>query len=336
MRTPKFLSPSAMSTWYEDRQEYYLKYLADDRPARLPQTQPMSVGSAFDGYVKSYLVKRLFGEYREGFALDDILEAQVEPHNRDWARIAGKIAFDQYVASGALADLMLELEGCLEEPRFEFTVSGNVEHAGYVGGVPLLGKPDIYFKTKEAARCIYDWKVNGYCGKRPTSPKKGYIKCTDGWSSADYKPSRGTGYAHKDAHLMKVGGVVISLAHTMEEIDLKWAGQLCTYGWLLGEDVGADFIAGIDQLACKPNPEPGGEPLIRVANHRLKISESFQFDVYKKYTHMWDRIQEGYIFDDRSREDSDARCRTLDEYHKAQGDPNDPNEAWFGEVTRDQ
>ena len=52
MRTPKYISPSALKLFEKNPTEYYLKYLADAHPPRSPQTQPMSVGSAFDAFVK--------------------------------------------------------------------------------------------------------------------------------------------------------------------------------------------------------------------------------------------------------------------------------------------
>ena len=59
MREIKYLSPSSISTFFDDRTEFYLKYCAENRPPRMKQTQPMSVGSAFDAFVKNHLVYSL-------------------------------------------------------------------------------------------------------------------------------------------------------------------------------------------------------------------------------------------------------------------------------------
>ena len=94
MRQPKFLSPSSIGKWNDDREEYYLRYLADNRPPKMAQTLPMSIGSAFDAYTKSYISERLFGkDARPEFNFSAIFEKQVESQNRDWAKKHGKHAF---------------------------------------------------------------------------------------------------------------------------------------------------------------------------------------------------------------------------------------------------
>lgn len=327
MRTPKFLSPTSIASWYSDRDEYYLKYLADNRPPRLPQTVPMSIGAAFDAYVKNYLVERLFGEVPNEFQFETIFTTQVESHNRDWARKHGKHAFEAYKQSGALADLMIELQRSQTTPRFEFTVRGDVTHESVVSGIPLLGKPDCYFVTEAGAHIVMDWKVNGYCAKRGVSPKPGYVKCRDGWEG---NHSRSHMKAHKDAHLMNVGGLTINIASFFETVDESWARQLCIYAWLLGEEVGSNFVICIEQLACKAD---GEFPKIRVASHRARASAQFQYELILKAWKIWDCIQRGHIFDDRSLEDSEARCAELDIYHKAFTGTTDDDE-WFAQTSR--
>ncbi len=327
-RTQKFLSPSSIALWGKDREEYYLKYLSANRPPRLPQTLPMSIGSSFDAYAKNYIVKRLRGTVPPEFEFETIFEQQVETQNRDWARLHGAHAFACYQKSGALADLMLELERASSEPRFEFTASGDVTHSSIVSGVPLLGKPDCYFVSKEGAHIIVDWKVNGYCAKRPKSPAKGYIKCRDGYT-AD-KQSRSHNQAHKDAQVMMIGGIMVNVAHFFEQIDEGWARQLCIYAWLLGEAVGANFIICIEQLACAPN---GDFPRIRVASHRSRASEQFQIDLILEAWTIWQALQTGHIFSDITKEQSEVKCKELERVHRAFiGDTED--DLWFTEMER--
>ena len=61
-------NPEAM--FEKDHDEFYLKYLSENRPGRLPQTLPMSVGSAFDARVKSSLHEAIFGKPDCRFVLD--------------------------------------------------------------------------------------------------------------------------------------------------------------------------------------------------------------------------------------------------------------------------
>ena len=67
----------------------------------------MSIGSAFDAFLKSHLHKVLFGGTDPRFELEAIFEEQVESHNRDWAKVHGEYVFNFYRECGALADLHL-------------------------------------------------------------------------------------------------------------------------------------------------------------------------------------------------------------------------------------
>ena len=67
----------------------------------------------------------------------------------------------------------------------------------------------------------------------------------------------------------------------------------------------------IDQLCCKPAKDEG-EPLIRVAQHRCRISPEFQLLLNERIQNCWAILQSGHIFDDLTREESDARCEVLD------------------------
>lgn len=294
MRHPEYLSPTSVKLFLENREDFYIRYLSDHKLPRDPQTQPMSVGSAFDAYVKSYLHEKLVGK-DEKFNLTTLFEAQVEPQNREWAWYAGKHAFEEYKSLGALSDLMIELEQASTTPRFEIEIRGNID------GVVILGKPDVFFMNKSGYPVILDWKVNGYCGKSLTSPKPGYMRLR-----GDDKKS---GH-HKNAVPMIFQGMVINTASYLEDIDNDWAVQLAAYGWLCGADVGQEFIAAIDQLACGPNGS--GNPKIRIAEHRLRISRTFQKQTFENFKLCQTVIETGHIFTDLSREDSDARCIALD------------------------
>lgn len=312
MRTPKYLSPTSLGKWLNDPEEFYLQYLADNRPPRFPQTQPMSVGSAFDAYVKNYYHKCLFGVVAPKFEIETILTEQVEPHNRDWAFDAGKYAFECYKKSGALADLLVELNNAQCAPRFEFTLQADLF------GVPLLGKPDLYYIHKSGTPVELDWKVNGFCSKFNKSPEKGYLKIRDGWVGT---PSRNAGGSHKDALPMRVNGIIINTAHYLEDVNDGWAKQLATYGWLCGAEIGSDFITALDQLCCKPDKP--NRPKIRVAEHRTRISKAYQLSTVEQYKQLWEICTSDHIFRNKSKEESAARCNMLDKQYLAFKDEDD-------------
>ncbi len=271
----------------------------------------------------------LFGEGKdEKYKFTNIFESQVEKHNRDWALEHGKYAFEQYKASGALADLMLELSNSDGEPRFEFDVRGVVN--GYregvsekIEGVTLLGKPDVSFTTKEGAHVVLDLKVNGYCSKYNTSPVAGYVRMR-GAGKTSYGP-------HKDAFLMKEKGITINYATTFDVVKADWAQQLAIYSWLCGAPVGSDFIIAIDQLVCNYNK--GGLPTIKVAEHRMRINSDWQKKLFNNIIDIWECCQDGWFFKDMSKEDSIERCKLLDGRAFVVENANDD---WFNEITKKQ
>lgn len=330
MRTPAYLSPTAITLWLDDIEEYYLRYLADEKMPRFGQTKPMSIGSAFDAKVKSYLHWQLFGNWgeRDVYKFENLFEQQVEADNRDWAIQHCEIVFNAYKKSGSLADLMLELQTASEPPRFEVTLEGKVSHETNLGGVPLLGKPDLYYVSAGGSHVVRDWKVNGYCGTRKLSPKPGYITIRDGWGPEIATPSRNVNTPHKDAQCMMINGIKVNVATWLELIDEMWAKQLAIYGWLLGEPIAGNFIVGIEQLVCSPGQ-------IRVATFSNRISPDYQHNLYRTISNMWAAITSGHIFEELSKEASMDRCQVLDGYHKVHVSE-DPRDEWFSEATRKQ
>lgn len=297
MRVPEYLSPSSISLWIKSPEEFYKRYMADNRPLREPQLQVMSVGSSFDAHAKSYLHYALFGHYGEddAFALDKIFETQVEEQNREWARPAGEHCFNEYKKSGALANLMLELQKSKTEPRFESTVQGTVD------GIPFLGKPDAIFETDDGL-VVLDWKVNGFCSKNGHSPKPGYVRL---WTDNNHT-------MHKDCQPMTHRGLTINIGKHFESVDEDWARQESIYAWLSGAPIGDPFVAAIDQLACAPPAAAGSQPGIRVASHRGTVSKSFQESLMTQAREIWETINSDHIFRELSPETSQARCCHLD------------------------
>jgi hypothetical protein len=351
-----YISPSAIATWTKDGVEaFYLKYLSDIGLENEPQTLPMSIGSAFDAYTKSYLYTKLFGpNHNSQFDFEAIFESQVESCNRTWARTHGKKAFDDYNASGALGDLFADLSKAKESPCFEFEVRGlltskNMEEDKKVfdlfkvprdpltgkefksdiqyvdNGLVLLGKPDCYYINKDGHPVILDWKVNGWCGKSNTSPKPGFVKLRhcDGTSpKLEW---------HKDAVVGYKNGIKVNLAKRLEDVDVGWAGQLSVYGWLCGEEVGNEFLTCIDQLACSWT---GGFPTVRVAEHRTWVSAKFQHDYLDKAREIWEIIHSNHIFRDLSFEENLLKCKTLDNYTLDASQPRSAEDELFKKMTR--
>jgi len=335
MRIPKYISPSALKLFYEDRREYYLKYLTDHRPPAFLQTPPMAVGSAFDAFIKAYLYRLLVGnagptvdhkiqtghgQYETisgpAYHPDLLFKAQTEYHIRDEVYNLGIRCFNQYISSGAAGLLLVDLRKSVTVPRFEFTIEKNVTCSRTLHSVNVLGKPDLQFSAPAATNVVGDFKVNGYCGKTPTSPKPGYIRCLDSWGD-EHKHSRSHNKSHPDAVIQDVDGILINTAIHLEDIDEDWANQLAMYSWVLGAEIGSNFIVGIEQLCGNPI---NGEMHIRVATHRCRISEVYQHELFGKLAKMW-RIIHGpveEIFSDVGLNERESReeCQRLDRLHE--------------------
>lgn len=302
MRKPQYLSPTSVGLFLERPQEFYLKYCAEARLPRMPQTPPMSIGSAFDARVKNWLIQRLkLPDPKGEYTFQTLFDKQVEAHNREWALPASEWCFAQYKNSGALVDLLRELGLCDGLPQFEFAVTKNISTD--IGDVPITGRPDIYFRLKGGRRVLLDWKVNGFCSNSPTSPTPGYVICRDAWHTG-HKQTRGNLQAHPDAYPQSVDGILLSHV-PLENADAKWATQLITYAWLLGEPVGEDdgLIIGIEQLVGQPRPSQE-YPDIRVASHRSFCTKGFQQSVLNMYRTCWDAIQRQHIFISMTHADS--------------------------------
>jgi hypothetical protein len=303
MRRPEYLSHSALQLWESERREFYLKYLAETKAPRLPQGQPAAAGSAFDAYVKCALAADL------GLKIprDELFESQVEPHNHDFARKVGSYILYWYRKCGAYDELLQLLRRSTTVPRFESTVRETVD------GIPMLGKPDLEFTAGYPV--VFDWKVRGYCSKNTTSPSKGYRICRDAHNG---KPSKTSGQSHKDF----VGEGQLEVSTTpLEQTNVTFAEQLTMYGWLLGHD---RPVCMLDEIVCKPN---GTEfPLLRVANHRARVTEEFGRELFTRYQAMWYDIEAGRIF-----EDGNDQCESLEKAAKALAESPDD---WFSSVTR--
>ena len=313
MRDLKYLSPSSIKKFLTDKEQFYLEYLADNREDRMPQTEAMSVGSAFDAYVKAYLYKEMKVGDDTRYDFEALFETQVEPHNRDFARVAGRTVFDAYVALGGLSDLFLTMTDC-SNPRFEFSLIGGidlvthelveaVEAVGAAGTVVLSGKPDLHFYTPNGNGVIFDWKVNGFCSRSKPSPCKGYLK---------YRDISGKEKAHKDCLPMKVNDTLINAACYLETANEDWGRQLAIYGWLMGEAIGSLFLTAIDQIICCDGKVLG------LAQQRTwrksllyRISSDYQLGLLNQIEGIW-RCTHGRFFEELSESESRARCDLLD------------------------
>ena len=279
-----------------------MRYLADKRPPREPQNHYMAIGSSFDAHVKSYLYAKLVGKNCAKHEFQYMFETQVEAHNRDRALKDGKHLFDYYAKSGALEDLIEDMRDCVGEPKFEDSLTGLISASGRDEPVPILGKPDIYFIHRAGGRVIFDWKCSGYYSAKAPSPKAGYLKLYPGK------------HMHKDCNPYTHKGFTINSNRPMNMVDYDWAAQTSTYAWVLGQEVGSDFISVIDYYCCNAQTKEH-----RIARNQAIVQDGFQYDIYDKYLRCWKAIQTGHIFLSMSYEQSVMKCRTIDKMLETPG-----------------
>jgi hypothetical protein len=328
MRKPTYLSHSSLTTWGKDKEEFYIKHLAETRAQRVPQENYMSVGASFDAYAKSALHERLFGKGADPqFEFQTIFEAQVEPQNRDFALDAGQYIYNCYVMTGAFEELLAMLQKSKEPPRFEFKVDGTIS------GVPILGKPDCRFIHECGVHVILDWKVKGFCSKYGASPSKNYRLCRDAYGPP-HKPSKSHNTSHKDYVPYDHHGFEINQTY-LEDANEEYADQICMYGWLLGEQVGdEEVVCCIDEIVAKYMPE--GRPLLRVAHQRARVSNAHQTMVLNRATECWEAIESGWIFRDLTREENDEKCRHMEQKVMALQSDGSLEEDMFAKMARPQ
>jgi hypothetical protein len=327
MRLVEYLSPSSIGVFDTDPEEFYMRYLADDRPPRMPQSQPMAIGSAFDAYVKAALHSALFGPGSDpAYELEALLEKQVEPQHLVWARQHGKYVMEQYRQAGCLGNLLGDLRKAQGDPRFEFEIRGEVNALvdGAIHGVTLLGKPDVHYVNESGCTVILDFKVNGYCSPRPQSPMAGYVNLRSA--------GRTNQGQHRDAQLMMLHGMMININKYLEDCDRTWARQVSVYGWLSGCAVGSEFLAAIDQVSCSPTA--GGLPSIRFAEHRTRVGPKFQHEVFRRAAEIWEIVHSDWLFRDRTREASAEHAAMLDRRSRDLRGESAPHDVWFSQSTR--
>lgn len=295
MRKPLYLSPTSLALFRKNPEQYYVRYLCETKLPREPQTEPMAVGSAFDAFVKAHLYKLLVNKGDPRFEIKTLFEAQVEEPRREQAWADGQHVFYFYEHCGALDDLILEMEGCLGEPRFEIDVNSTLTYKNR--SVPFLGKPDVFFMNKAGGCIIVDFKVNGYYSKWPQSPHKGYIRLYPGLSQ------------HKDCIQCDHFGMKVNKLCTLNMMNVDWAAQLSIYAWLCGVEIGSEWIAGIDQIVCDGKIRP---PKLRVAQHRTMVDNDFQTALFTQAADAWEIINSDHVFRNMSKSDSKQRCEILD------------------------
>ena len=306
LRTPKYLSPSSLAKFEREPDQFFYRYICPKelRPEREPQTDPMSVGSAFDALVKAELYQQYFGVDKaaeDGYTRRNLVQQQCEEHTLPLSLEIACDCFDQYVQTGAYQELFDLMNSSPVAPRMEFDLTATI------GGVPLLGKPDLHFHTVGGCHIITDWKVSGSCSRLGVSPQQGFqiTRATHG--------GRGDGLPHGKYVGRPHCGVNVNTVPMNETTDY-WADQLTTYAWALGEEIGSQsFIARIEQLACRPCPakDSSGRLRIKCVTHQATVDRAYQENLLERYQKCWHAVTTGHYFQDITKSESDGHVNHL-------------------------
>ncbi len=301
---PERYSPSACSKFYSDRQEYYLMYLAPTKVPRQKSTEAMCLGNFYDSVVTNALAIMFYGlsdvRTQTEFSYETLMEGCRQDHlDNDKLEAIAKDLFAQYKSTGAFAALCAELRQADEGSiKFQQPLYFNAP-----GGYTVFGFQDLSF-TIGNTLVIRDWKCNGYFSKAGITLIKNYI-------DAFPKDVKRVKYPHKDVFLSRdVCGLQFAFGCASKAIP-QYARQLATYGWALNDNKAPveNLLLGIEQVSCKR----GGKrvPEIMFARTSNFIKPDAQLQLLKEYDFMHETIISGHIFDDLTREESDAKCVEL-------------------------
>lgn len=294
IREIKYLSYSSFQMFEKDPEGFYRKYLSKNRPPREPQNTYMAIGSAFDAFVKADLHKRFVNDGDPRYTPEALFETQVEPHNRDRAKVDGEELYRRYRKIGAYADLCEDMRECIN-PRFEAEITADISISRLPGSVVVLGKPDVMYISRYGARIIHDFKCQGFYSKNPPSPHPGYVKLMPGMNM------------HKDTMLFKHKGFLTNGACPIHHHNEDWATQLAFYAWSLGEDVGSDFILSVDQILSNSVKNE-----TRVAKHAGICTDVWQNKLFDRLHRCWSAVKSGHVFLKLPYDESVARCEAID------------------------
>ena len=120
----------------------------------------------------------------------------------------------------------------------------------------------------------------------------------------------------------------------LETCDAEWATQLSMYGWMMGEKVGDEtVVVCIDEIVAKYMGE-GQQPLLRIANHRARVSQQFQVDLHKRMLSLWESIKDGWVFKENTREESDQIFQMLQTRANGMASDGSDEEDWYSQMGR--
>lgn len=295
VRSPEFLSPTALAMFEDFPVAYYFQYLgpAELKPSRFNQTDAMAYGSAFDGEVK----------WRLAHECNMALRARKDGTVRstDFFRRADyglrKFISPPFKRNRAFLDrATLIVDGYWNGPPAEDVRKHGAllleddPQVQRLRGVPIYGKIDL--KTGEPR--VVDFKVTGSCSKNPISPVPGY---SAGWvwnpTTNEYKPLKARS---------KVG-------QPMEDLKPEWATQLATYHFIDGGTEDQDANIGIDQVTFRS----GGR--ICYTQIRTHITKGYLSYVADRYETAWQAIKDRTVLPPELRNKSLAFLQMMTDQH---------------------
>jgi hypothetical protein len=95
-----------------------------------------------------------------------------------------------------------------------------------------------------------------------------------------------------------------------------------------------NVIVGIDELVSKSRLKDELPPLLRIAQHRARISASFQMEVLAGLKTLWNSIQEGWIRPDLSRDESAGWFETCQQAAIGLASDGSPEDEYYNQVAQ--
>jgi len=312
------VSPSSLRAWEKCPATFYLERQAKDRRPRPEGGLPAAIGSAFDYCWKLGVLKRLPGgpELHEDRIRVTLLESIFSPGLRaelspkrlseilwrlavggkwqtQWVFNKGAELFKVYRETGLLdKTIWLDIE---RHPRIKVPGSPGSPGSPGTGEIPMFMKLDGVMQMIGTGTVPMDLK---YTSQVPAGWKRSWeFKRTNGKNEAIGN------FIQSEGECSKKYRVDIR----MEEIDVNWATQLCSYGWALGLE-GTSYPAVVHLVSESP------EGHLKVCEYIGLITPSWEKQVIERYQIFWDAVQSGSYLSNLPSDDFWISLVAMDEH----------------------
>jgi hypothetical protein len=289
-RRPTNLSYSSWALFEKDQEEFFVRYLAGNRAPRLPQENYMSVGSSFDAYVKAAL------HSPPCLAPATIRTSSSASCSRIRSRSTTATGRSVLASTSSTATCSrVPTTSCSSCSRLRSSHRGSRRRSTPRSTACLSPASRTFGSCRSSLTLIRcGWCSTGRSRASAPSmvPARARampcaVMATVPWGQnvtkkdPGGKPSKSHNTSHANYLDYNHRGLTINAGY-MEHCNDEYADQVSLYGWMLGEPPGdEEVVVWIDEIVSK-FMGLGQNPLLRVANHRARVSRDHQLKLLGK------------------------------------------------------